>query len=351
MQFRLMRRLNSALALVLALSPVLGFGQTGKAEPANPHDVIFRRSTTGDVYALDSVGHLQKLLEKTGIAALSPDGQYLAYWRTDQHEVHVFCFRDKSDRAVENMPGGVIRDMVWTADSSSVAYLGKLTPPGLHLIDLHNGMQRVLPGSYPIIGAAADGAHLLAIQDTKLEKLAIADGRAHLLRDFGSVIWNASELANGSLLGVLITHEDPPEATDDEPNCQGPTIELMVLRQGTPTAIPYPAGFDSVLDFEFAPDGQAVAVTYGAAGCDYPGEVARVYVVRLSDLKMEAASAADRLSVKVKWSPDGRSLAFSDYTAGNDSSLYQYDLDSHKLTRLTNPGDDGPDEILGWRRH
>ncbi|HYU46535.1 MAG TPA: hypothetical protein VEK84_10210 [Terriglobales bacterium] len=346
-----MRRLNPVLVLALALSPVCGFGQTGKAEPANAQDVIFRRSTTGNVYALDSAGRLQTLLEKTGIAALSPDGQYLAYWRTDRHEVHLFSFRDKSDRVVENIPVGVIRDMIWTADSASVAYLGKLTPPGLHLMDLRHGTQRVLPGSYPIIGAAADGAHLLAIDEMKLAKLALADGRAQVLLDFGRAIWNASELQNGSLLGLLITREDPPEATDDDPNCQGPTMELMVLRQGTLTTLPYPAGFDSVLDFEFAPDGQAVAVTYGAAACDYPGDVARVYVVRLSDLKMEAASAADRLSVKVKWSPGGRSLAFSDYTTGNDSSLYQYDLDSHRLTRLTDPGGDGPDEILGWRQH
>jgi hypothetical protein len=329
-----MRRLNPVLAFVLALWPMLSFGQTDVAESGNSHEVIIRRSMRGEVYALDAAGNLQKLLEKTDIAALSPDGRYISYWRTDRHEVRLFSFRDKSDRVLENLPGGSIRDMIWTADSASVAYLGKLTPPGLHLIDLRTGTQRVLHGSYPIIGAAADGAHLLAIHEMKLERLALADGRAQVLLDFGKAIWNASELANGSLLGVLITHEDPPEATDDDPNCQGPTIELMLFRQGTPTAIPYPAGFDSVLDFDFAPDGQAVAVTYGAAGCDYPGEVARVYVVRLSDLKMEAVSAADRLSVKVKWSPDGRSLAFSDYTTGNDS-LNQYDLASHKVTRLT----------------
>ena len=346
-----MRNLNPAVALVLALLPVFGFGQTGKTEPASSRDIVFRRSMTGGVYALDSAGRMQRVLERTDIAALSPDGRYIAYWRTDQHEVHLFSFRDKSDRVLENLPDGAIRGMIWTADSASVAYLGKLTPPGLHLIELRNGTPRVLPGSYPIIGAAADGAHLLAIHEMKLEKLATADGRAQVLLDLDKAIWDASELANGSLLGVLVTHGDPPEATDDEPNCQGPTIELMVLRQGKPTAIPYPAGFDSVLDFEFAPDGEAVAVTYGAAGCDYPGEVARVYVVRLSDLKMEAASAADRLSVKVKWSPDGRSLAFSDYTAGSDSSLYQYDLASHRSTRLTDPGSDGPDEVLGWRQH
>jgi hypothetical protein len=346
-----MRRLNPALALVLALSPVLGFGQTAKAEPANSQEVIFRRFMTGEVYALDSAGRLQKLLEKTDIAALSPDGQYIAYWRTDRHDVHLFSFRDKSDRVLENQPGGAIRDMIWTADSTFVAYLGTMTPRGLHLIEVRNGAQRVLPFSYPIFGAAADGAHLLAIHETKLEKLAIADGRTQVLLDLGKVLWNASELENGSLLGVLTTHEDPPEATDEEPNCQGPTIELMVFRQGKPTAIPYPAGFDSVLDFEFAPDGQSVAVSFGAAACDYPGDVARVYVVRLSDLKMEAASAANRLGVKVKWAPDGRSLTFSDYTAGSDSPLYQYELASHKLTRLTNPGNDGPDEVLGWRQH
>jgi hypothetical protein len=42
-----------------------------------------------------------------------------------------------------------------------------------------------------------------------------------------------------------------------------------------PPPSPYPAGFDSVLDFDFAPDGKAVAVPYGAAACDYPGGLPR----------------------------------------------------------------------------
>jgi hypothetical protein len=85
---------------------------------------------------------------------------------------------------------------------------------------------------------------------------------------------DASEFRNGSLVGALVPRDQPPEA-DDEPNCQGPTAVLMVLRQGMPTAIPYPAGFDSVLDFDFAPDGKAVALPYGAAACDYPGGLPR----------------------------------------------------------------------------
>lgn len=345
-----MRRLAPFLALLLALSPLFGFGQTGKAE-LSKYDVVFRRSMTGDVYALDSAGQPKKLLERTDIAALSPDGQYIAYLKMGRPEVHLFSFHDMAVRMLANPPGGVTRGLFWMADSASIVYLGNQTSPGLHVVQVADGSHRVLPASYSLIGPAADGAHLLAINVTKLEKVALTGGHAQLVRDFGKAVWDAHELSNGSVLGALITHEDPPEATDDEPNCQGPTTVLTMLRHETSTAIPYPEGFDSVLDFDLAPDGEAVALTYGAAACDYPGDVARIYVVRLADLKMEAVSPADHLSVKVKWSPDGRTLAFSDYTAGNYSPLYQYEVASHKLTRLTDPGEDGPDEMLGWRQH
>jgi len=103
-----------------------------------------------------------------------------------------------------------------------------------------------------------------------------------------------------------------------------------------------------VLDFAFSPDEKAIVVTFGAVGCDYPGEKARIYLVSLSDMKFAPISPEDKLSVKPVWTPDGKTIVYSDYT-GNDSPLVAFELATRKVTRLTNPGQFGPDTWLAWR--
>jgi Tol biopolymer transport system component len=113
--------------------------------------------------------------------------------------------------------------------------------------------------------------------------------------------------------------------------------------------VPFPHGFDTVLDFQFSPDDQAIAVTFGVTGCDYPGERARVYVVSLPEMRLEPISPSERLSVEPRWTPDGKTLVYVDYQ-GSDSPLVAFDLQTRKVTRLTSPGQFfGPDTWLGWR--
>jgi Tol biopolymer transport system component len=83
-------------------------------------------------------------------------------------------------------------------------------------------------------------------------------------------------------------------------------------------------------------------------GCDYPGDKARIYHVSLPEMKLTAISPEDRLSVKAVWTPDGKTVVYSDYT-GSDSPLVAYELATRKITRLTNPGQFGPDTWLAWR--
>jgi hypothetical protein len=136
----------------------------------------------------------------------------------------------------------------------------------------------------------------------------------------------------------------------DEPDCTGGTFALSIQKTAPKQVIkvPFPPGFDSVLDFAFAPDESALAVTFGAAACDYPGDVARVYVFSLADLKLVPISPADRLSVKAHWSPDSKVVIYSDYS-GSDSPLMVVDVQSGKAATLTNPNQWGPDEFLAWR--
>ena len=124
---------------------------------------------------------------------------------------------------------------------------------------------------------------------------------------------------------------------------------MLLQKIGTKQAIkvPFPQGFDNVLDFAFSPDDNAVAVTFGAAACDYPGDVARVYLFFLADHKLTPVSPPDRLSVKAHWSPDLKFVIYSDYS-GSDSPLLGVDVQSGKTTKLTNPDRWGPDEFLGW---
>jgi hypothetical protein len=111
--------------------------------------------------------------------------------------------------------------------------------------------------------------------------------------------------------------------------------------------VPFPQAFDSVLDFSFSSDESAIAVTFGAAACDYPGDVAGVYVVSLADLKLAPISAADRLRVKAHWSPDSQFVIYSDYS-GSDSPLMAVEVQTGRSTKLTNPDQWGPDEFLAW---
>jgi Tol biopolymer transport system component len=136
---------------------------------------------------------------------------------------------------------------------------------------------------------------------------------------------------------------------DDSPDCTGGTFALIVQKGKQLLDVPFPEGFESVLDFQFSPDDRAIAVTFGVASCDYPGERARVYLVSLPELTLTPISPAERLSVEPRWTPDGKTLVYVDYQ-GSDSPLVAFDLGTDKVTRLTDPGQFfGPDTWLGWR--
>ena len=144
----------------------------------------------------------------------------------------------------------------------------------------------------------------------------------------------------------------PPPSTEtegDTPDCTGGTFALIVQQGKQLSDVPFPEGFDSVLDFQFSPDDRAIAVTFGVASCDYPGERARVYLVTLPEMTLKPVSPADRTSVDARWTPDGKTLVYVDYQ-GSNSPLVAFDLQTRRVTRLTSPGQFfGPDTWLAWR--
>lgn len=73
-----------------------------------------------------------------------------------------------------------------------------------------------------------------------------------------------------------------------------------------------------------------------------------MYEVSLPDLTLTPVSSADQMSVEAHWSPDGKSIVYQDFT-GSDSPLAAVDVQTGKVTKLTNPKQDGPDFWPDWR--
>ena len=282
---------------------------------------------------------------------VSTDGNDVAYWIPEKHELHAFSTSDRADMVIDTLPGATMREIVWSSRGRTLAYLvSGANPPGVRVIDMDSGKRRIVTGSFSSI-IVPDAEHLASVGIEGVQRISIADGRRELVAQV-KYANQAAYSRSGALLGILASNINESEAAadDDEPDCTGGTFALFVHTTATkrPVKVPFPKGFDSVLDFAFSPDDSSIAVTFGAAACDYPGDVARVYVVSLPGLTMKPISAADRLSVKAQWSPDGRRIVYSDYS-GSNSPLMAFDTTMGKTIRLTNPGDDGPDEILGWR--
>jgi hypothetical protein len=232
----------------------------------------------------------------------------------------------------------------------------------VQVLDLDTGKTNVVEAGATRIVAAPDPKHLLGIGRGGAELISIDGGK----RELAAAVKDADRAQysqSGALLGILGSSSMADQAAaaaapapassavteDDSPDCTGGTFALIVQKDKQLLDVPFPAGFDSVLDFQFSPDDRAIAVTFGAAACDYPGELARVYLVSLPELRLKPISPADRMSVEPRWTPDGKTLVYVDYR-GSDSPLVAFDLQTLKVTQLTSPGQFfGPDTWLAWR--
>lgn len=281
----------------------------------------------------------------------------IAYWIPEKHELHVFSVADRRDTVVDTLPSARMEDIIWSSKGHTLAYLPSgADPPGIRLIDMDSGRRTMLTGSFLAIVPSPDADFVVGVAPEGVERIRLSDGHKEIIAAVVSAV-EAAYSPSGALLGVMASPPPDPNAAasassaeDDTPDCTGASFDLLLQRSASKhlVKVPFPDGFDNVLDFEFSPDDRAIAVTFGVTGCDYPGDAARVYMVSLPDLQLTPISPADRLGVQAHWSPDGTSIVYSDYT-GSDSPLVAVDLRTRKLTRLTSPGENGPDRWLRWR--
>jgi dipeptidyl aminopeptidase/acylaminoacyl peptidase len=299
-----------------------------------------------------SDGRFEELPKIAG-GVLSPSGAELAYWNLQTHELHLRSLTNNSDTILDSLPDLTPKTMFWSAKGRALVYpVNNANPLRYRVLDLDSGKRSIVGRGVTRILGAPDPAHLLAIAANAVERISVSDDKHEVVAVANSPD-DAQFSSSGALLGILVPGpgEGRQGGDDDTPDCTGGNFALTVQKGGTKQLleIPFPEGFDNVLDFSFSPADDAVAITFGKVGCDYPGDVARVYVVSLSNLALAPLSPADRLSVQAHWSPDGKTIVYSDYT-GSDTPLIAVDLRSGKASKLTNPGQNGPDTFLSWRQ-
>lgn len=337
--------------------------QDAGGEIASLPEMVFGREFNQLVCVRHADGKTEKWSATVPNGVPSTDGSAIAYWDQNTQELHVHIVSSNADMLVESVPGAKLRALVWSMKGHLLSYvLAPANPAGIRSFDLDSGKKNLLSGSFVDAVASPDGEHVIGVGFEGVEELALATGK----RDKVATVKEAAAAkysANGKYLGILgnesLAQQNAPPAAanaatgsteDDEPDCTGGSFALIL--QDTKTKqmrdVPYPKGFDTVLDFDLSPDENSAAVTFGVVGCDYPGDRAQIFLVSLSDLKATPISPEDQLSVKPVWSPDGKVIVYSDY-AGSESPLVLFDLATRKTTRITKPGQFGPDEWLSWR--
>lgn len=330
-------------------------------EVSSVPEMVFGRSFDELVCVRHSDGRTEQLRADQPKGVASPDGSAIAYWNEKKQELRVYLTDSHADVLVESLPGAKLRGMVWSAKGHMLSYfLTSASPAGIRSYNVDTGKWMLFGGSYVGLVAPPDATHVVAINYEGVKSLSLTDATGEITAKVEYAI-SAEYSRNGKYLGILgnstiADQKAPPApvaqapAEDDGPDCTGGSLALILQNVKTKQLVdvPLPKGFDTVLDFSFSPEENAIAVTYGVVGCDYPGDRARIYLVSLPEMKLTPISPEDRLSVKPVWTPDGKSLVYSDYT-GSDSPLVAFDLATHKVTRLTSPGQFGPDNWLGWR--
>ena len=295
-----------------------------------------------------------------------------AYWLPDKHELHVFSIAARKDTVIDTLPGVKLAGVVWSGPGRTLAYLPLgANPAGIRTIDLDTGARKIIPGdfvaiarTYNAIFASPDAGYIGATSRAGIERVNLTTGQHELLVP-ALYLDDVAYSPAGNFLGIKSNEPSallavPPDKwpkkptaaqDDDEPDCGGGAFYLIVWNVATKrlTDVPFPKGFDSVLDFEFSPDEHAIAVTFGSSSsCDYPGDAAQVFLVSLPGLKLTPLSPADQLSAQAHWSPDGKVVVYGVF-ANPPTALTAVDVQTGKAITLTRREMNGPDSWLGWR--
>lgn len=349
--------------LVMLLAASLSAWATGGCDPAlrlgppaASGRILFDRGT--ELWIMEGDGqHQRRVLGDSPWSALSGDGMHIAHWNATEKKLRVLSLEDGCDTVIDTLQPP-LGDVGWSNDGRTLAYIGRSARgTGLHVLPypVDAAVPKIFPG-FSAVSLSHDGRYALR-SDLKsvirVDLLSGAQKTVYAVDANKEGIWGAYFARHGDALAVLMIQESGATSEDDEePDCTtGTTALRLVTPSGTTIDVPFPPGFTSVLndEFDFSPDGKEVAIAFGAERCDYPGDVAAVYLFNLETRKLTRLSPEDRLAARVKFAPDGKALVFTDFVGDGTTRIFRLDLAERRLRPLTTPRATDYDTVIDWR--
>jgi len=186
-----------------------------------------------------------------------------------------------------------------------------------------------------------------------LEAIELASGKRTMIHRTKAVVWDARYSPDGKYVAYRMTIRDPPPATDEEPECGGPTIGLWIYSFAEHNSAQVviraaPPEWEDVKNFAWSPDGRRIALSLGTTDCDYPGSAAGVFLTDVEQ-KQQLRISTSILSVEPAFSPDGTTVAFVDVSESR-SKLMLYEIGSRTLRLLSEASEQANYyRLLGWK--
>lgn len=304
----------------------------------------------GALYVTDPSGlDRRKIAEKVGAAALSKDGNFVAYEKdVGGKAVFVLSLVDRQTAKLADITEGRIGHLMWSPDQKLIAYDVEVPMKQWDLFVVAyppNGEPaRNLGHWYETLDFSPNGKFIVhpSFDETGppsppaiLETVNVETGKRETIYKGVTTIWEAKYSPDGSSIAFTMAKVEPPnpnKAGDaDEPECGGPEIDLWLLPLDSKKPIKI---MDGVYDFDWSPDSRWLAIETGSEECDYPPDDAAIFISS-PDAKEHFQLSKNPPSVGARFSPDSKRVIFVDYNAAH---FVIGNIQTRELTTLAGDG-------------
>jgi Tol biopolymer transport system component len=276
----------------------------------------------------------RKIAENAGAAALSRDGNLVAY--VAGKAVRVFSLLDGQSVIVAQLNDGSVESLAWSPDQKHLAYdlgirmkswdllLASYPPAGDTPRNLGHWYESISfsPNGKFIVHPAFDSTGPPAPPNI-LETVNVETGKRETIYKGATTIWNARYSPDGSIIAFVMT--DPED--DTERDSGGAVTDLWLLHLDTKKAEKIMPG---IFDFDWSPDGKFLAICKGTEVGDYPPDDGAVIISSI-DGKDQFQISKNAPSIGAKFSPDSKQVIFVEYNA---CRFVIADLATRKLTPM-----------------
>lgn len=326
-------------------------GQGLSADDAKPRGnrVLVKKADT--LFVMDPGGTSpRKIAENAGAAALSRDGNLVAY--VADKAVQVFSLLDGQSVTVARLGDGVVESLAWSPDQRSIAYdrmastgwdlfLASYPPTGAAPRNLGHWYETVSfsPNGKFIVHPSFDLTGAPGPPDI-LETVNVESGKRETIYKGVTTIWDAKYSPDGSSIAFMMT--DPAD-NNGERDSGGSVMDLWILRLDSKKAVKIMPG---VWDFDWSPDGRFLAIGKGTEVGDYPPDDGAVFISSVNG-KDQFQISKDAPSLRAKFSPDSKEVMFVDFNA---SQFVIGNISTRKLSPVAGSGANGYEYIVcDWK--